>query len=44
MARLESTRAQEAFERFEIYDVLPRDHIFFSVDEAVRKLGKTPAT
>ena len=40
MARLESTRAQEAFERFGIHDVLPKDHIFFSVDEAVRKLGK----
>ena len=40
MARLESTRAREAFERFKLYDVLPRDHIFFSVDEAVRKLGK----
>jgi MFS superfamily sulfate permease-like transporter len=44
MARLESTRAREAFERFKLYDVLPRDHIFFSVDEAVRKLGKTKAT
>jgi MFS superfamily sulfate permease-like transporter len=44
MARLESTRAQQAFERFRLYDVLPRDHIFFSVDEAVRKLGKTKAT
>jgi MFS superfamily sulfate permease-like transporter len=44
MARLESTRAQQAFERFRIHDVLPRDHIFFSVDEAVRKLGNGPAT
>jgi sulfate permease, SulP family len=43
MARLESTRAQEAFERFNIYDVLPKDHIFFSVDEAVRKLRNPPA-
>ena len=43
MARLESTRAQEAFARFGLYDVLPRDHIFFSVDEAVRKLGKSTA-
>jgi MFS superfamily sulfate permease-like transporter len=43
MARLESTRAQEAFARFGLYDVLPRDHIFFSVDEAVRKLGKSSA-
>jgi MFS superfamily sulfate permease-like transporter len=44
MARLESTRAQQAFERFKIHDVLPRDHIFFSVDEAVRKLAKPIAT
>jgi MFS superfamily sulfate permease-like transporter len=43
MARLESTRAQEAFTRFGLYDVLPGDHIFFSVDEAVRKLGKSSA-
>jgi SulP family sulfate permease len=39
LARLESVRAQEAFERFAIYDALPRDHVFHSVDEAVRKLG-----
>jgi SulP family sulfate permease len=44
MARLESTRAQNAFARFELYDVLPKDHIFHSVDEAVRKLGKPTAT
>jgi MFS superfamily sulfate permease-like transporter len=44
MARLESTRAQQAFERFKIHDVLPKDHIFFSVDEAVRKLAKPVAT
>jgi MFS superfamily sulfate permease-like transporter len=41
LARLESVRAQEAFERFAIYDALPRDHVFHSVDEAVRKLGKS---
>lgn len=40
IARLESERAREAFERFRLYDVLPRDHIFLSVDEAVRKVGK----
>jgi len=40
LARLESVRAQEAFERFAIYEALPRDHVFHSVDEAVRKLGK----
>jgi MFS superfamily sulfate permease-like transporter len=39
IARLESTRAQEAFERFAIYDRLPRDRVFRSVDEAVRALG-----
>jgi len=39
MARLESIRAQEAFERFSLYEVLPRDHVFHSVDEAVRTLG-----
>ena len=44
VARLESTRAREAFERFKLYDVLPKDHIFLSVDEAVRKLGKTKTT
>jgi len=38
MARLESTRAQNAFARFGLYEVLPKDRIFFSVDEAVRKL------
>jgi MFS superfamily sulfate permease-like transporter len=40
LARLESMRAQDAFERFAIYEVLPRDHVFHSVDEAVRKFGK----
>jgi sulfate permease, SulP family len=39
VARLESTRAQAAFERFGLYDVLPRDRVFRSVDEAVHKLG-----
>ena len=39
VARLESLRAQEAFERFRLYDALPRDHIFHSVDEAVRALS-----
>ncbi|WGS22393.1 MULTISPECIES: SulP family inorganic anion transporter [unclassified Bradyrhizobium] len=39
IARLESTRAQDAFERFNLYDVLPRDHVFHSVDEALRALG-----
>ncbi len=39
MARLESTRAQQAFARFGIYDVLPKGSIFHSVDEAVRTLA-----
>jgi MFS superfamily sulfate permease-like transporter len=39
LARLESVRAQAAFERFHLYDALPRDHVFHSVDEAVRTLG-----
>ena len=39
VARLESTRAQAAFERFRLYDTLPREHVFRSVEEAVRKLA-----
>jgi MFS superfamily sulfate permease-like transporter len=39
MARLESPRAQQALERFGIFDVLQKDHVFYSVDEAVRALG-----
>jgi sulfate permease, SulP family len=40
VARLESTRAQDAFDRFGLFEVLPKDQVFHSVDEAVRKLGK----
>lgn len=40
LARLESVRAQAAFERFRLFDALPREHVFRSVDEAVRKLAK----
>jgi len=40
LARLESVRAQAAFERFGIYEALAKDHVFRSVDEAVRKLAK----
>jgi MFS superfamily sulfate permease-like transporter len=40
LARLESVRAQDAFERFRLFEALPRDHVFHSVDEAVRKLAK----
>ncbi|HVI63546.1 MAG TPA: SulP family inorganic anion transporter [Bradyrhizobium sp.] len=39
VARLESLRAQEAFERFRLYDVLPRDRVFHSVAEAVAALA-----
>ncbi|VIO76136.1 putative sulfate transporter [Bradyrhizobium ivorense] len=39
VARLESARAHAAFERFKLYEVLPNDRIFRSVDEAVRALG-----
>ena len=39
MARLESTRAQQAFTRFGIYDVLPKGCIFHSVDQAIHALG-----
>ncbi len=40
IARLESPRAQDAFARFGLYDVLPKAHVFLSVDEAVRTLAK----
>jgi MFS superfamily sulfate permease-like transporter len=44
MARLESVRAQQAFERFGLYDVMPRDRVFQSVDEAIRALApRAPA-
>lgn len=44
VARLESTRAQEAFTRFGIYDVLPKGCIFHSVDEAIRALASQDST
>ena len=44
MARLESTRARDAFERLKIYDVLPKDLIFYSVDEAVHALARPAPT
>ena len=43
VARLESLRAQDAFARFGLYGALPRDHIFHSVDEAVRALSSAAA-
>jgi len=39
VARLESLRAQDAFARFGLFDVLPKDRVFHSVDEAVRALA-----
>jgi MFS superfamily sulfate permease-like transporter len=39
VARLESLRAQDAFERFGLYDLLPREHVFHSVDQAVHRLA-----
>jgi MFS superfamily sulfate permease-like transporter len=44
VARLESVRAQAAFDRFGITDRLGRDHIFRSVDEAIRVLASSEAT
>jgi len=42
VARLESVRAQEAFSRFGIMDLLRQDHLFHSVDEAVTALATKP--
>jgi SulP family sulfate permease len=39
MARLESIRAQQAFERFGLYDVLPKSCMFHSVDQAIHALA-----
>jgi MFS superfamily sulfate permease-like transporter len=39
VARLESVRAQRAFERFGLHDVLSKDRVFRSVDEAIRALA-----
>jgi hypothetical protein len=39
VARLESIRAQEAFESFGLVEVLGADHIFHSVEEAIRTRG-----
>ena len=38
-ARLESPAAQEALQRFGVADLLGGDHIFHSVDEAVRAMA-----
>jgi sulfate permease, SulP family len=39
VARLESIRAQESFESFGLIELLGTDHIFHSVEEAIRGLG-----
>jgi SulP family sulfate permease len=44
VARLESIRAQESFESFGLIELLGGDHIFHSVEEAIRELdGKKKA-
>ena len=40
IARLESVRAEEAFERFGITEAVHPDHFFHSVDEAIRMLAR----
>jgi MFS superfamily sulfate permease-like transporter len=40
VARLESLRAQDSFERFGIAEALPRTHLYHSVDEAIKALAK----
>jgi sulfate permease, SulP family len=42
VARLESVRAQEAFSRLGIVDMIGQDHLFLSVDEAVKALAGKP--
>jgi len=44
VARLESVRAQAAFERFGVTQLLGADHIFHSVAEAIAKLAPSKAT
>jgi MFS superfamily sulfate permease-like transporter len=39
VSRLESIRAQESFESFGLIELLGTDHIFHSVEEAIRGLG-----
>jgi sulfate permease, SulP family len=40
VARLESVRAQQAVARFQIDDLLGKDHIFHSVEQAIRALKR----
>jgi len=42
VARLESVRAQAAFDRFGLTELLGQDHIFHSVDAAIRALKRSP--
>ena len=42
VARLESIRAQEAFMRFGVGELLGADRLFHSVEEAIQALGKKP--
>jgi sulfate permease, SulP family len=44
IARLESVRAQDAMTRFGIRELLGRDHLFQSVEEAINALGKADTT
>jgi hypothetical protein len=40
VARLESVRAQEALDCFGVTALLGQDHLFHSVDEAIKALAK----
>jgi sulfate permease, SulP family len=42
VARLESVRAQNAFQRFGIADLVGQDHFFHSVEEAITTLNGVP--
>jgi MFS superfamily sulfate permease-like transporter len=44
VARLESVRAQQAFERFGVIERLGQGHVFQSVEEAIETLAKEPSS
>lgn len=44
VARLESVRAQAAFRQFGLLDLLGADHLFLSVEDAVRALARPGST
>jgi len=44
IARLESVRAQDAVARFGIEEVLGPNHVFRSVEEAIRAFGRPTRT